>query len=136
MDFSNYDPQSELFSIEHKNRLGYVKDETAGKTIVEFIGFRPKLYSYVLEDGTGNYCAKGIAKNCLTHLNFVDVLKWESPHICTFKKIESKEHIVSTSIITKVAISPFDNKRYLLPCKIHTRPFGHYREKEPCEYCH
>ena len=39
-----------------------MKDETAGVPVVEFVGLRSKMYSYIKDDGNGGKTAKGIKK--------------------------------------------------------------------------
>ena len=45
-----------------------MKDETAGVPIVEFVGLRSKMYSYVTNDEKGCKTAKGIKKNVVRNL--------------------------------------------------------------------
>lgn len=46
MDFSNYPPDHELYSLDNKSKLGFFKDELCGiKSCKEFIGLRSKCYA-------------------------------------------------------------------------------------------
>ena len=36
----------------HAGKVGYFKDETKGNSIVEFIGLRPKMYSFTVCDAS------------------------------------------------------------------------------------
>ena len=45
-DFSEYPKTHPLHSLKNKKLSGKFKDELAGKPIVEFVGLRPKMYSY------------------------------------------------------------------------------------------
>ena len=49
-DTSNYSPGHPLFSTANKKIIGKFKDELGGKVMTEFIGIRPKMYSYVGEE--------------------------------------------------------------------------------------
>ena len=49
---------------QNKKVLGMMKDEACGKIIIEFVGLRPKLYSYKLLDGEEFKKCKGIKKSC------------------------------------------------------------------------
>ena len=42
-----------------------MKDETAGVTIEEFVGFKPKMYLYWVDDNSEHKKAKGIKKMLL-----------------------------------------------------------------------
>ena len=68
-DLSNYEPSHELYHPSlagNKAVVGLMKDETAGNPIVEFVGLRPKMYSFqavkVKPDGTLEAFAKHRAK--------------------------------------------------------------------------
>ena len=34
--------------------IGFIKDELGGKIMVEFVGLRPKTYSYLTDDGNSD----------------------------------------------------------------------------------
>ena len=53
---------SNFFDSTNKKVIGKFKDEAAGMPIVEFIGLRSKMYSYVKENGKNEKTAKGIRK--------------------------------------------------------------------------
>ena len=48
-DFSNYSTKSEYYDNSNRLVAGKVKDETVGVTIEEFVGLKPKMYSYLLD---------------------------------------------------------------------------------------
>ena len=45
-DFSNYSAKSKYYDGSNKLVLDKMKDETAGVTIKEFVGLKPKMYSF------------------------------------------------------------------------------------------
>ena len=49
----------------NKKVIGKFKDEAAGKQITHFIGLRPKLYSYKIEEQGEKRKAKGVKKNVI-----------------------------------------------------------------------
>ena len=51
-DNSDYPKSSKFFFDENKKVIGKFKDEAAGKVIVEFVGLKPKMYSYKTETET------------------------------------------------------------------------------------
>lgn len=75
--------------------------------------------------------AKGVKKCVLTKtITFEDYLKCIRDN-CTISRSQNtfrcKNHTVFTVKQTKIALSPFDNKRYILEDNIHTLPWGHYK---------
>ena len=41
-----------------------MKDKLGGKIMTEFVGLRPKTYSYLIDDGCSDKKAKGTKKMC------------------------------------------------------------------------
>ena len=65
-DTSDY-PENHPSGIEtgvNKKVIGKFEDEAAGRQITNFVGLRPKLYSFKIEDSDVNK-AKGIKKNII-----------------------------------------------------------------------
>src|SRR6266516_3049321 len=48
-DFSEYPKNHKCYDETNKKVIGKFKDEAKGQIITEFIGLRPKLYSYTVE---------------------------------------------------------------------------------------
>ena len=44
-DVSNYSKDSKVFNETNKKVIGKIKDEFGGITVVEFVGFKLKMYS-------------------------------------------------------------------------------------------
>ena len=71
----------EGYNIPPVNRrvLGKFKDETNGDSILEFVGIRPKSYSFIHQDGAEDIKAPGIPKVCvrnqLCHNDYVQLLE-------------------------------------------------------------
>ena len=49
-DFSNYLSKSNYYYNSNKLVIGKIKDETRGVTIEEFVGLKPKMYSFLLDN--------------------------------------------------------------------------------------
>ena len=50
-----------------------MNDETAGVAIKEFVGLKPKTYSYLLADNTENKKTKGINKNVVVRISHNEI---------------------------------------------------------------
>ena len=147
MDFSNYPKNHELFNVSKKNALFHLKDETEGnKTIKQFVGLAPKQYafSFLCKDGgrIEKKCHKGLSKASIKHqLFFKDYLD----ALFNLKNISkpsfnfiSKDHQIHTVYQRKKLVNGFYDKRWLLRCKICTKPYGSsYIEKykDECIKC-
>ena len=57
-DTSNYEVDRPLLIGKNKNVIELMKDELGGKTVAEFAALRPKIYSYLLDDGNSVKKAK------------------------------------------------------------------------------
>ena len=77
-DTSNYTVESPLPIGKNKKVIGLMKDELGGKIMEEFVGLRPKCYSYLM-DGRVDKKAKGtkkcVIKRCLMFDNYSECLK-------------------------------------------------------------
>ena len=62
-DFSDYPKSHPLYSVVNKKLSGKFKDELSGQPIAEFVGLRPKMYSYTfLDRKSGEVQEKKVAK--------------------------------------------------------------------------
>jgi hypothetical protein len=107
-----------------------MKDEMAGQPILEFVGLRPKMYSILEGDGEEKKKAKGIAKRTtakLRHQQYITTLFNEQSSTVTMQRISSAKHDVYTVELTKIGLSPYDDKRYVLSDKISTLAHGHFK---------
>ena len=134
MDYSNYPPNHPNFSNKNKSKLGYFKDELAGKQkCLEFVGLKSKCYSMLLQKtGSGEVGEKKICKG-LGRAAIKNRVKFEHYKQCLFEKktrrydfhsISSKKHSISTIRINKQALTHFDSKRFIYSCGIHSEPYG------------
>ena len=62
-DNSDYPENSLYYCNVNKKIIGKFKDEACGVPIIEFIGLKSKMYSYVKDNEKGGRTAKGIKKN-------------------------------------------------------------------------
>ena len=127
-DFSNYPADHPNFSTDHKKLVGYMKDETEGNPVREFVGVRPKVYSMICEKNDGRkFANKGIQRNIsVSHEKYKNcVLQSQIPPPLEFKQIDSKLHVLKTISKKKEALNLFANKRYLLRDGVTSKAYGH-----------
>ena len=118
----------------NKKVLGMFKDEAAGKNIIEFVGLRSKLYSFLKEDGAENKKCKGVKKqvveSSITHEDYKTCLLTGKEQLRKQNILRSYDHEVYTEEVNKVALSSEDDKRYILKDGIHTLAWVHYKIKD------
>ena len=129
-DNSDYDESSQFFDKTNKKVIGKFKDEAAGIPIIEFIGLRSKMYSYMKENQKGGKTAKGIKKsvikNEITHDNYKNILLSREQMYHKMKTITSEKHQLGSYEINKVSLSCFDDKRYIHENGITSYAYGHH----------
>jgi hypothetical protein len=97
--------------------------------ITEFVALRPKMYAYELANGQGDRKSKGTKKSVTAQLklqHYRDVLLTSETIRREQHNIQSHAHQLFTQRQNKIALSPFDSKRWIAPCGVKTLPFGHY----------
>ena len=128
-DTSDYPEEHYLHNTANKKVLGKMKDELAGTPISEFVGLRSKMYSIKTPDGERK-TAKGISrvtiKKRLRHEMYRNCLFTGKTTTETVRSIRSKNHQIYSIAQKKLALSSFDDKRFVLDDKCKTRAHGHY----------
>ena len=140
-DYSENHP-SGIKTDVNKKVIGKFKDEAAGRQITHFVGLRPKLYTFKVEEkkegeekmegekkakeeNKGEIDkAKGV-KDCVIKksLSFEDYKKCLFTEDELMKKmniIRSQNHDIFSMTVNKVALSANDDKRLICPNKINT----------------
>ncbi|XP_043267052.1 uncharacterized protein [Venturia canescens] len=130
-DTSDYPPDN-VYGIPLVNKKvpGLMKDENNGAIMTEFVRLRSKMYATRVEGKNDVKKAKGVKSNVVARtITFDDYVK------CLGEQIEMKRcqssirstlHNVYTITETKIALSPHDDKRYIIPETVDTLPWGHY----------
>ena len=140
-DYSENHP-SGIKTDVNKKVIGKFKDEAAGRQITHFVGLRPKLYTFKVEEKKegeekmeGEKKAKGEnkgeidkakgVKDCVIKksLSFEDCKKCLFTEDELMKKmniIRSQNHDIFSMTVNKVALSANDDKRLICPNKINT----------------
>ena len=126
-DTSDYpsDHQSGILTGINKKVIGMFKDEVAGKQITHFVGLRPKLYSFRIEEDKEVRKCKGIKKNVIKKkLDFDDYVKClfsGKKEMRKMKIIRSENHDIYSKEVNKVALSNEDDKRKVVLGNIKTQ---------------
>ena len=138
-DTSNYEKDHPLRSDKNKKQIGFMKDECRGNHILEFVGLRPKSYSYEvdrLKDDDGVMCfdvqmkkckgvKKYVVKDHITHEDYKECLFSAESQFRTMNTIRSRQHDVGSERINKTPLSAQDDKRIVLEDGIHTLAIGY-----------
>ena len=91
-----------------------MKDEAGGVANEEFVGLKPKMYSFLVGNSEHKK-AKGVNKNVVTaisHNEYKNVLLYNECIRDSMNRIQSKDHKIGTYEINKISLSCFDNKIY------------------------
>ena len=125
-DTSDYPPNQPSGIIRGVNKkvIGMFKDEVAGKQITCFVGLRPKLYSFRIEEDKQVLKCKGIKKNVVKKTldfdDYTDCLFLNKKQMRKMKIIRSENHDIYSKEVNKIALSNEDDKREVLLGKIKT----------------
>ena len=137
MDFSNYPPGHPQFSLENKGKLGYFKDENGGCPMREVAALRSKSY-ITRTDAKEEARCKGVDKRAQRELhmvNYLDTLYKKEELLSNIANIQCFEGKLYTAKTRKIALCPFDDKRFIKNCGIHTTPHGSSLINAACEIC-
>ena len=84
-DNSDYSKESHFYDSTNKKVIGNFKDEAAGISIIEFVGLRSKMYSYMKDNDQECKIGKGIKKNVIKknihHKNYKDIYSITNKYI-------------------------------------------------------
>ena len=132
-DNSDYNKESPFYNTANKKVIGKFKDEAAGVPVVEFVGLRSKMYSYIKDNNKGEKTAKGIKKNIIIknikHEDYKEVLFNSKQMHHTMKTIRSINHQLESFELNKISLSCFDDKRFIHQNGITSYAYGHYEIK-------
>lgn len=152
-DFSNLDKTHPLYDISNKSRLFHFKEEFGLLPILRLVSLGSKVYcletvcchqykshhSELCKNNLGckqseyNFLSsdklvlKGIskvAKNTFTFQDYFSCLSNQISKKVTDYRIQSKKQEITTTLVKKVALASFCDKRFILDCGIHSRPYS------------
>ena len=123
---------------------GKMKDELDGNVIIEFVGLRAKAYAFqklilfskgeeeepevgeIIDEKKLKGIQKCVVKKNLHFDHYKTALFDQRTHIASTVSLRSNLHEIQTLAIRKVAMGPYDDKRYLLEDGVSSLPYGHY----------
>ena len=134
-DFSDYPKDHFLYDETNKKKVGYFKDELNGKILVEYVGLKPKQYSYKTEDNQETKKSKGVKKYVIKSLGFDDYKRCLFDNEIMRKEqfmIRAKMHKIYTIRQNKMVFNKDDIEEYKRHIddknhKIDTLAYGHYK---------
>lgn len=129
-DTSNYSPNNPYdIPLVNKKVPGLMKDEAGGLLMSFFVGLRSKMYTFLINEEKCTKKAKGIkysvVRNKISFQDYVDCLRDYTEKVVTQRTIQSFAHNVFSMEQNKVALSPYDDKRQLIPNSTDTLPWGY-----------
>ena len=96
----------------------------------KFVGLRAKLYSHKIFEGEeSKKCKrvkKGVVEEDIKLRDYEDCLFTGKEKLRTMNVIRSYNHEIYTESVNKIALSPHDDKRYILENQIDTYAWGHH----------
>lgn len=124
-DTSDY-PVDNVYDMINKKIPDLMKNKNNGMIMTEFVKLRAKMYALKVDGkkdtkkakgGKGNVVARTITFNDYTRClnNEIEIIRRQS-------SIRSKLHEVYTVSELKIALSPYDDKRYIIPTSTDTLP--------------
>ena len=131
-DTSDYAQDNEYgIPLVNKKIPGLMKDENNGAIMTEFVGLRAKMYSLRVDGKKDTKKVKGVKSNVVARtITFDDYMRCLNDEIEMTREqicIRSKLHKVHTVREKKIALSPYDDKRYIVPETTDMLPWGHYK---------
>ena len=151
LDTSNFCPQHPLYSPNNASALFHVKIELPSHDILAGVFLKAKAYvllvrrncdQFVYENKKNpstEYQVRGdnllqlhrckgvpsVARKNLLFEHYLSVLSEENKfHKVKFNKLSSSAHTIHKIKQRKQALTAFEDKRQLLNCSIHTKPYG------------
>ena len=116
LDLSNFPSDHKLFNNKFKGHLGKLKIETQNHHITQFVGLKPKMYSFMTTaNNTPHNTLKGVPLYRRKEISFDQYLKCltEGKTLKTdLTRLQFTKQEMSLIEMTKVALSSYEDKRY------------------------
>ena len=119
-----------LYSNKNAKVIGKFKDECGSEAPMEFVGLRSKMYSLLVSKDHSKHTAKGVKRRYVEkhvrHDMYLHTLKSRKGTRANFVNFRSLTHTVQTMNFSRVCLSAYDDKRYVLDDGVTTLSYGHY----------
>ena len=105
LDFRNYSAESKYYN-DSKKLVVKMKDEPGSVAIKEFVGLKPKMYLFLIDDSSQHKKTKSVYKNVVAtiiHNEYKDVLLNKKCLIHSMNRIQGKDHRIGTYEINKIS---------------------------------
>ena len=115
-DFSNYSAKSKYYNNSNKVVVDKMENKTAGVSVEEFVGLKPKMNSYLVNENSQHKKAKGVNKNVavtINHNGYKAVLLNKKRLTRSMNRIQNKDHKIETYEMNKISLSWFDDNIYI-----------------------
>jgi hypothetical protein len=149
LDLSAFPDWHPLHSQQNARVPGKFKDELCGGgqfgVMEEFVGLRAKVYAYSVammdprfprQQGEGREVKKlkglkrGVVKGVIRLAEYRGMVQpmanVGADLLHAQVVLRSRLHVISTEQQVKRSLSSYDDKRYILPCGVHTMAYGHF----------
>ncbi|XP_067205407.1 uncharacterized protein [Linepithema humile] len=129
-DTSDYS-EDNAYGMPRANKKvpGLMKDENNGAIMTEFVGLRAKMYALRVTGQKDTKKIKGVKKSVVARtITFDDYTRCLNAEIELTRRqlcIRSKMHEVYTVSESKLALSPYDDKRHVVSGSTDILPWGH-----------
>ena len=90
-----------------------MKDKTGDFVIEEFLGLKPKMYSFFADDNSGHKKGKALNRNGVatrSHSEYKDLYLNNKCIRHSVNRFQSKNHRIETYEINKISLSCYDEK--------------------------
>ena len=139
MDFSNYPKDHPFYDTSCKQVPGKLKNETPDDEIMEIVAPKSKCYFLRLKYKPENIKkCKGVTKAKTQKLQlqqYKNCIYSKTAIKTNITNISVKNHQIRTTLLNKICMTSFDDKRHLLNCGVHSVPHGSIFAGEKCKKC-
>ena len=123
LDTSNYPETHPLFSSKNKKQLGFFKNEHPDEAICEAVALRAKVHAELSRSGAEKRLkgiARAVVERAIDPRSFVACVLHGTPLRVDQTVLRSRAHEVATVSQSKLALQPYDDKRYILSDGVRT----------------
>lgn len=116
--------------IENKKKVGCFKEELNSKPVFEFVGLRAKIYSLFLQRVKRKQPRGSLEvspRKKIKHENYKEALFQSKLSREIQYRIQFERHQIYTIRQNKVALTPINDKRYVLDYGEHTLAYVHHQ---------